>query len=109
MQNRSEANPRWVLSTIRQKNIDTISELGLSLQDVENEILSLSVDDFCEGPLKDRLVPGDLWVFGKTIQGKEIYIKLKLSGGDHCVTVLSFHTAEAPLKYLFKNQLRRQK
>jgi len=72
------------------------------MTDVGNEILSLSVNDFCEGPLKDKSVPGNLWVFGKVIRGEEIYIKLKLSGGGQFVTILSFHIAEAPLNYPFK-------
>ena len=100
----SEAAPRWFLSTTRQKNVDTIAHLGLTLADVENEILSLSVDDFSEGPLRDKQVPGDLWVFGKMIRGREVYIKLKLSGDEKRpdVFVLSFHFAESPIKYLFR-------
>ena len=100
----SERSPRWFLSTARQKNLDTISEMGLTLAEVENEILSLSMDDFCEGPLKDRKMSGDLWVFGKMIGGKEVYMKLKLSGDEKRpnVFVVSFHFADTPLRYFFR-------
>src|SRR4030042_7043444 len=96
----SDAAPRCFLSTTRQKNLDAIGQLGLTLADVQDEILSLSVDDFSEGPLKDKHVPGDLWVFGKMIRGKEVYIKLRLSGDEKRpnVFVVSFPFAESPIQ-----------
>lgn len=100
----SRTSPRWSLSTARQKNLDTIGELGMTLADVESEILGLSVDDFCEGPLKDRQMPGDLWVFGKMISGREVYVKLKLSSDERRpnVYVISFHFAGSPMRYFFR-------
>lgn len=98
------ATQSCVIATVRQKNVDTMSELELTDKDVRNEILGLSVDDFCEGPLKDERIQGDLWIFGKVVRGKEVYIKLKLSGdkSGHGVKVLSFHFPEAPMQYPFK-------
>ena len=96
----------WTFSTVQEKNIDTLTDLGISFRDAKNEILSLSVTNYCSGPLKDPEMGGEVWVFGKTINGKEIYIKLKLRG-DHRnqgVGVLSFHLAERPLVYYFKNK-----
>lgn len=104
MQGSSESNTQWVLVTANQKNVNTIARLGITLEDVQNEILGLSANDFCEGPVKDKHEEGELWVFGKTIRGIEIYIKLKIFGGEskQCVRVVSFHVAEVPLKYCFK-------
>jgi len=94
---------RWSFSTLREKNVNTLTELEMTLEDVKKEILSLSVLDYCSGPTKDPEIKGDLWIFGKIIRGKEVYIKLKLSGDQHgrMVRVLSFHIAGKPLTYYF--------
>lgn len=70
----------------------------------EDLLLGLSVADYCEGPLDDRDFPGELWVFGKVIEGKEIYIKLKLAGSQssRLVRVISFHQARESLYYPYK-------
>lgn len=96
----------WTFSTIRKKNIDTVTDLGISLRDVKDEILSLSVTNYCSGPLKDPEMGGHVWVFGKAIGGKEIYIKIKLIGNhrNQRVAILSFHPAERLLKYYFKHK-----
>lgn len=94
---------RWSFSTLREKNVNTLTELEMTLEDVKKEILSLSLLDYSSGPLEDPEIEGDLWIFGKIIRGKEVYIKLKLSGDQHgrMVRVLSFHIAERPLTYYF--------
>jgi hypothetical protein len=94
----------WTFSTIREKNMDTLTDLGIGFHEVKNEVLSLSVTNYCSGPLKDPKMGGEVWVFGKIIEGKEIYIKLKLMGDqrDQRVAVLSFHPPDRPLSYYFK-------
>jgi len=94
---------RWSFSTLREKNIKTLTDLEMTLEDVKKEILSLSLLDYCFGPRKDPKIEGNVWIFGKIIRGKEVYIKLKLSGDRHgrIVRVLSFHIAEKPLTYYF--------
>ena len=96
----------WTFSTVRKKNMDTLTTLGMGLHDVKNEILALSVMDYCSGPMKDAEMGGDVWVFGGNIEGKEIYIKLKLIGNhrDQRVAVLSFHPPERTLAYYFKHK-----
>jgi hypothetical protein len=43
-----------------------------------------------------------MWVFGKDIKGREVYIKIML-GSNNCQTIcISFHIAEHPLSYKFK-------
>ena len=103
IQKSSQDSWRWTFSRHRDKNIGTLTDLEMSLEDVKNEILSLSVLDYCSGPDKDPEILGDVWTFGKTIRGKEVYIKLKLWGDhrDRMVRVLSFHIAEKPLRYYF--------
>ena len=96
----------WTFSTVRKKNIETLTTLGIGFYDVKNEILALSVMDYCSGPMKDPEMGGDVWVFGRNIEGKEIYIKLKLIGDhrDQGVAVLSFHLAKRALAYYLKHK-----
>ncbi len=105
IQKSDRGGPGWIFSTASRKNVDTVAELEMTEEDIRNEVLSLSVIDYCSGPLKDPTIRGDVWIFGKNIRGKEVYIKLKLWGDQHGqeVRVLSFHTAEAPLSYYFKH------
>ena len=74
------------------------------MDDVKREMSSLSVMDYCSGPVSDPEIRGELWIFGKTISDKEVYIKLKLWGDKTGMglRVLSFHWAEKPLIYPFK-------
>ena len=82
----------------------SILMLGLTVKTVKLEILSLSVVNYSSGPVLDRDRPGDLWVFGKEINGHEIYIKLKIAtiNDKKIAKCISFHEAEFPLRYPFK-------
>ena len=95
----------WVLIP-RPENIDCMTELGFKFQDVRDVILGLSVEQYSEGPLFDKDIAGELWVFGKFLESKEVYIKLKLatSGSLKKVRVISFHFANAFMHYPFKNK-----
>ena len=64
----------------RSKNIDSLVKLRLTKRNCKNEILSLSVSDYCDGPKPDKDRPGEIWEFGKSILGKEVYIKFILAG-----------------------------
>ena len=64
-------------------------------------IRTIEVDDYVE-TISDMASFGDMWVFGKDIKGREVYIKIML-GGNNCQTIcISFHIAEHPLSYKFK-------
>jgi len=88
----------------RRENLDFMATVGLTRADIGEAILGLSVEDYCEGPMQDHTEPGDVWVFGKAISGKETYIKLKLAVVSivKIVRVISFHEANQPLRYPFK-------
>ena len=73
---------RFIVATVRGKNIETLSTLEYDTEDVKNTILSLSSTDYPSGPIKDNAIKGDLWVFGKIIKGREVYIKLKIQGDN---------------------------
>jgi len=95
----------WVLVP-RPENMSCVVDLGLKNQGIADIILGLSVADYCDGPCHDHSMPGDLWIFGKLILGKEVYIKLKLVkfGPIRRVRLISFHPTKDDLAYPFKEE-----
>ncbi len=93
----------WLLVP-RAENKECILQLGFNYQDINETLLGLSVEDYCEGPCRDRDQQGDLWIFGKIIENKAIYIKMKLAsfGPLRLVRVISFHFADHTLEHPFK-------
>ena len=87
----------------RVKNQKALEELEIIPSYRKVIIESLKSEDYVEGPIIDQLNKlGEMWVFGKDIKGKEVYIKIML-GGVNCQTIcISFHIAEHPLSYPFK-------
>lgn len=53
--------------------------LGLTRRNCREEIMALTVDDYCEGPSLDRDEPGEVWIFGRKLSETDVYIKLKLA------------------------------
>ena len=68
---------------------------------VENEIYALKPENYSRGPEPDHGQPGTVWIFGKNIRGREIYIKLKVAAADvaKIAKCLSFHIADRPIQY----------
>ena len=104
MQLGKSESARFTLATVREKNLQTLAALELDLSDVADVIMSLATTDYSEGPLKDSIIKGDLWVFGKVVKGSEVYIKLKIIGDNRKqqVAILSFHQPERKIKYPLK-------
>lgn len=88
----------------RPINNETIIMLGLTRETVKNEILGLSVEDYCSGPEPDQDRPGEVWIFGKEINNYDIYIKLKIAVVNQIqiAKCISFHEAQYSIKYTFK-------
>ena len=87
----------------RGKNQQTLEKLEIVPSFRKIIIENLSVEDYVQGPIIDELNKiGEMWVFGKDVKDREIYIKIML-GGLGCQTIcISFHIAEFPLKYPLK-------
>jgi hypothetical protein len=83
------------------KNRDALITLGLTVKQRTDEIRTLSVEGYCSGPIKDEYGKSDYWVFGKMINGVEVYVKLKIASGkfNENAVCMSFHPTEWPLKY----------
>lgn len=86
----------------RKVNMETRSYLGITMKNLEEILLGLSVVDYCKGPLLDRDKPGELWEFGKEVNGEEVYIKLKVVKELNLAKCISFHIAKHPMRYPFK-------
>ncbi len=81
------------------KNQKGLIALGITKRHRRQVILSLTCQNYSEGPSEDRTYPGEMvWVFGATVEGTEVYIKLKLPPAGE-PTCLSFHPAERPMTY----------
>ena len=87
----------------RGKNQKALEELEIIPSYRKVIIESLKAEDYVQGPIIDQLNKlGEMWVFGKDIKGKEVYIKIML-GGVNCQTIcISFHIAEHSLSYPLK-------
>lgn len=66
-------------------------------------IESLNVEDYVQGPLIDELNRlGEMWVFGKYVKGREIYIKIMMGCAGSQTICISFHISVNPLSYPFR-------
>ncbi len=87
----------------RGKNSQTLADLELMPMERKKILEKLVIDDYCEGPLKETQYGGsEMWVFGRTLRGKEVYIKITLGVENTGVICISFHIAEYPMEYQFK-------
>ena len=88
----------------RPKNRAALVQLELSHLQRELVVKSLQAQDYVEGPVVDELNKmGEMWVFGKDVKGREVYIKITLGNENGQTICISFHIAENPLKYPFKS------
>lgn len=85
----------------RADTLSTLAQLGLTKANLEQILLALSVTDYCKGPESDRDRRGELWFFGREIDGHQVYIKLKVAqvGQKKLAKCISFHIAKFPLRY----------
>ena len=82
--------------------------LGYTPSDVLKVIHSLEVRHYSEGPKRDvRGRPHDLWVFGKVVESKLIYIKLAVFYDDDAVMgiCVSFHEPEREMAFPYEGVL----
>nr|WP_295928925.1 hypothetical protein [uncultured Dyadobacter sp.] len=92
------------MERVHPKNVQTLLVLEISPSQRRQVIEAISVDDYISGPLPDTLYHiSDMWVFGKTVKKREIYIKISLGRPGSQVICISFHIAERLLHYPFKS------
>lgn len=87
----------------RGKNAQALIELELRPLERKTIIESLQTKDYSEGPLAEILYGGaDMWVFGKLVKSKEVYIKVTMGFAGGSVICISFHLAKHKMNYPFK-------
>jgi hypothetical protein len=99
------ASTKGIVLIRRDKTIQGLVDLGLTKMIALNELTSLTLQEYVSGPEadKDPNCTGDIWVFGKVINGIPAYIKLKIEvkGGCEFAKCLSFHPAEYVMHFPF--------
>ena len=79
----------------RKKNMQALLDLEISAIMREKIIMSLTVEDN---------YMGELWEFGKSVDKKEVYIKISKGTGANSPICVSFHLAERKIEHPFKNK-----
>lgn len=89
----------------REKNKQTMIQMNFRQLDRLKVVRSIDVEDYSEGPICDQLNGfGEMWVFGKDVNEREVYVKICLGKPGTKTICISFHIAEFPMKYPFKNE-----
>ncbi|MFN7912039.1 MAG: toxin [Bacteroidota bacterium] len=87
----------------RGKNAQTLADLEIRPSDRKKVLEDLKVEDYCQGPLEETLYLGnDMWVFGRVIKKKQVYIKITMGFKGASVLCISFHLAEHELNFPLK-------
>lgn len=87
----------------REKNTQALADLNMVPNDRRKYISDIEVKNYCGGPDKDHsFADREVWIFGKMIKNKEIYIKISMGGFNSQVICISFHISKHKLSYPFK-------
>lgn len=87
----------------RGKNTQTLTILELRPIERKKVLDALEAIDYSEGPVEEKLYGGSaMWVFGKMVKKKEIYIKITMGVPGSSVICISFHLAEHKMSYPLK-------
>lgn len=79
----------------------TLLDMDYDIEDVVSQLKMLTTEEYSETKIdRDDLNPPLLFVFGKDINGKLIYVKLKIKGQQHRhVLCVSFHYAKEKITF----------
>lgn len=90
----------------RQKNSKTLAELEITPAQRNVFLQDLTEIDFVEARIDEFGVYGEIWIFGKIIKDKEIYIKITLGLPNTKTVCISFHISDfkTPMKHPFKTK-----
>lgn len=87
----------------RGKNTQALVDLEIRPIERKAIIEKLEITDYSEGPLTETLYGGAaMWVFGKTVKKKEVYIKITMGAMGCSVICISFHLAQHKMSYPLK-------
>lgn len=86
--------PERITLVPRQKNLQSMSTLGLTMSDVKNVCLGLQPGDRFTGPVPhDRGFDGEVWIFTPLYKEKKMYLKVFLTSehNQDYLQIISFH------------------
>ena len=85
----------------KYSNMTAMAELEFDIMDIINLISELTIQDYSHTLIdNDERYDGEmLHIFGKTINEKLLYIKLKIRKNKKIVVCISFHFAEYELNF----------
>ncbi|MET4082850.1 hypothetical protein ABIB40_002814 [Pedobacter sp. UYP30] len=87
----------------RGKNVQALVDLELRPIERKAILEALETKDYSEGPFEEKLYGGnDMWVFGKTIKKREVYIEITIGALNCSVICISFHLAQHKMNYPLK-------
>ena len=86
----------------REKNLQALLDLEIVSASRKERLKELKATDYYKGLTPDQFGGENLWEFGRTIKGKEVYIKITMGRQNKPVICISFHLAEHKIKYPFK-------
>ncbi len=87
----------------RGKNTQALLDLDIHPKEREEVIKKIQATDYVDGPTEDVIFNGsDMWVFGKGVNNRELYIKITMGRMGQQVICISFHPSEHPLSYPHK-------
>ena len=87
----------------RGKNTQALVDLELRPIDRKAILETLETKDYTGGPLQEKLYGGaDMWVFGKNVKKREVYIKITIGAMGSSVICISFHLAQHKMTYPLK-------
>ena len=84
----------------RDKNEEALKALGITPHGRDEIVRQIKSDDYVETLSADFF--NEMWVFGRDMDGKELYIKIALGQPNSKTICISFHVAEHPIKYAYK-------
>lgn len=88
--------------TFLNRCITPLASLGLTVAHAKQEIFRLRLKHYDRGPTPDHNNDGtNVWEFGKIINGKMTYIKLKIHPKRGCIC-MSFKESQGPFTLPFK-------
>ena len=87
----------------RGKNTQALVDLEIRPIERKAILNAIETRDYSESPLEEKMYGGaDMWVFGKTIKKKEVYIKITIGPMGSSVICISFHLAQHKMNYPLK-------
>ena len=78
-------------------------ELEITNVYAQQVLNNLEATDYSSGPEEDVVYMGQpMWIFGRQVKNREVYIKISMGSPQERVLCISFHIAEHPMSYPFK-------